>query len=159
MNETHGILIFGPNGAGKTTLARELARLLDYKHMDIEDYAFAPSELPYTNPRSRDECTALMRADIEIHRQFVLSAVTGAFGAEIERHYKLAVHLTAPKDLRMRRLEQRGVDADFLAWAAVRDLSHIDKFAQTLACPVIQIDNTQDWRIAAQQLKEKLYAS
>ena len=49
MNEPHGIIIFGANGSGKTTLGRELARILDFKHTDIEDYCFEQSEIPYTN--------------------------------------------------------------------------------------------------------------
>lgn len=32
-----GILICGANGSGKTTLGSELAKALNYKHMDIED--------------------------------------------------------------------------------------------------------------------------
>lgn len=35
-----GILIFGANGSGKSTLGRELARVLNYTYMDIEDYHF-----------------------------------------------------------------------------------------------------------------------
>lgn len=40
MDKTHGIIIFGANGSGKTTLGRELAGLLGFRHMDIEDYYF-----------------------------------------------------------------------------------------------------------------------
>ncbi|MCL2298943.1 MAG: AAA family ATPase [Firmicutes bacterium] len=157
---TGGILIFGPNGAGKTTLARALARLLGCKHMDSEDYFFRESEIPFTNPRTRDEAIGLLHADIAAHPLFVLSACTGDFGAEIISKYALAVFVTAPKELRMQRIEQReearfgarvrpGGDmyereSQFRAWAASRDLSKIDAWAQTLACPVIHADGTRD---------------
>jgi len=36
----NGILLFGANGSGKTTLGRELARILNFKHIDHENYAF-----------------------------------------------------------------------------------------------------------------------
>jgi len=156
---TGGILIFGANGAGKTTLACALARLLRFKHMDIEDYYFRESDIPYTNPRTRDEAIGLMLADIAKHPSFVLSAVTGDFGEKITSMYRLAVYLTAPKELRMQRIELReqarfggrvhaGGDMyeqqlRFRAWAASRDLSKIDAWAQTLACPVIRVDGTK----------------
>lgn len=36
MDKPQGIIVFGANGAGKTTLGRELARILNFKHMDHE---------------------------------------------------------------------------------------------------------------------------
>jgi len=36
MCKPQGIIVFGANGSGKTTLGRELARILNFKHMDIE---------------------------------------------------------------------------------------------------------------------------
>ncbi len=50
-----GIIIFGLNGSGKSTLGNELALQLRYKHMDIEDYFFFESNIPYTKKRSKDE--------------------------------------------------------------------------------------------------------
>ncbi|MBR6741473.1 MAG: AAA family ATPase, partial [Clostridia bacterium] len=34
----YGICICGLNGSGKTTLASALAKKLNFKHMDVEDY-------------------------------------------------------------------------------------------------------------------------
>ena len=93
MNAPHGIIVFGANGSGKTTIGRELAHILKFKHMDHEAYAFRESEIPYTDPRSNEECIELMFADIEKHRQFVLSAVTGDFGEIIPQFYRLAVYI------------------------------------------------------------------
>jgi len=154
-----GIILFGANGSGKTTLGRELARALNFKHMDIEGYYFHEAEIPYTKPRSREECAALMLADIHKHGFFVLTACTGDFGDEITQYYKLAVYLSAPKDLRMKRIQQRSFgqhgervleggdmheqDQGFRAWAATRDLTKIDEWAKTLACPVIHADGAR----------------
>lgn len=33
-----GLIICGANGSGKTTLGRALEKVLNYKHMDIEEY-------------------------------------------------------------------------------------------------------------------------
>lgn len=82
MDKPQGIIVFGANGAGKTTLGRELARVLHFFHMDIEDYHFEKSEIPYTVERPREDCINLMLADIKRYGSFVLSACTGDFGGE-----------------------------------------------------------------------------
>ena len=171
MSKPRGIIVFGANGSGKTTLGRELARILNFKHMDHEAYAFKESEIPYTNPRSDGECIELMIADIEKHRSFVISSVTGDFGDIIPQFYELAVFLSAPIELRMERIEQREYERhgertleggdmyeshkNFLAFAASRNLSRIDQWAETLACPVLRIDGTVDWRVNAANIADK----
>jgi len=169
--EPHGIIVFGANGSGKTTLGRELARILSFRHMDIEEYYFEESEIPYTAPRSRADCLNRMLADIEKHGSFVLSSVTGDFGETIPRYYKLAVYMSAPLALRLERIKQRAYDQHgdrvrrggdmyeqeqvFFNWAAARALSKIDEWARTLACPVIRVDGTADWRINAANIAEE----
>lgn len=164
----YGIILFGANGSGKTTLGRELARILRVKHMDHEDYCFEKSEIPYTVERSREECIKLMLADIEKHKRFVLSAVTGDFGDRVSQLYTLAVHLSAPLDLRIKRIEQRqkerfgeriqkGGDMyarhlQFVDFVSARSLSKTRQWARTLACPLMEIDSTEDWRIGAARI-------
>ena len=165
MSNPHGIIVFGANGSGKTTLGRELARILSFKHMDHEDYAFDESEIPYTNPRSRDDCLDLMLADIKKHRSFVITAVTGDFGDTILQYYELAVFISAPIELRMKRLDNRAYEQHgerirkggdmyeqhlkFLDFAASRSLSRIEQWAKILTCSVICVDGTEDWRTNA----------
>ena len=162
---THGIIVFGANGSGKTTLARELARIPNFKHMDIEDYYFKKSEIPYTVSRSHEECAALMLADIEKYGSFVISAVNGDFGDRITKFYELAVYISVPHEIRMERVKQRdrekyrdrvceGGDMyeqqlEFYDFVANRNLSRIDEWAETLTCPVIRVDGMVDWRINA----------
>ena len=165
MREPHGIIVFGENGSGKTTLGRELARVLNYKHMDIESYAFKESDIPYTHPRPQEEYIALMLADIKKHRSFVISAVTGDLGVTIPLFYELAVWIEAPLDTRIKRIEQRAYERygarvreggdmyeqnlNFIDFVASRSPARIEQWAQTLACPVIRVDGTVDWRINA----------
>ena len=164
-NKPRGIIVFGANGSGKTTLGRELARILNYKHMDIEDYAFEPSEIPFSVLRPREECHRLMLADIEKYRSFVVSSVTGDFGEVIPQMYELAVFISAPLDLRLERIKQRGIERfgdrvreggdmyeqeeRFIDWAATRSLSKIEEWGNRLMCPMIRIDGTADWRMNA----------
>ena len=83
MKNPQGILIFGANGSGKSTLGLELARLLDYKHMDIEEYYFIKSDIPYTISRTKEEVIKLLYNDIINYINFVISSVTGVLGSAI----------------------------------------------------------------------------
>ena len=174
MNEPHGIIIFGANGSGKTTLGRELARILGFNHMDIEDYCFEQSEIPYAKPRSREEYLNLMLADIEKHHSFVITTVSGDLGDVIPNYYRLGVHLSAPHELRMKRVRERSYqqhgkrvvkggdmyeqEQKFFDFAASRPLSKIDRWAETLTCPVIHIDGTENWRENAEIIAKQYYA-
>lgn len=174
MDKPCGIIVFGANGSGKTTLGREIARILSFKSMDHEDYAFTKSETPYTMQRSHEECIELMLADILRHRQFVVSAVTGDFGDIIPQFYALAVYISAPLELRLRRYEQREYERygerilkggdmyeahiKFREFIATRSLSKIEKWGDTLLCPVIRIDGTEGWCVNAQKVSERFDA-
>ena len=168
-----GIIVFGANGSGKTTLGRELARILNFKHMDHEVYAFKESKIPYTESRSDEDCLNLMLADIEKYGSFVISACTGDFGDTITQLYELAVYISAPLELRMERIKQREYDKfgtrvleggdmyeqtqKFNDFAASRDLSRIEQWAETLICPVIRIDGALDWRENAANIAKRFY--
>lgn len=172
MGDSQGIIVYGPNGSGKTTLGRELSRILGYRHMDIEDYFFEKSAIPYTVARSQEECRRLLLADMERYGSFVLTAVTGAFGPEITERYSLAVCLSAPAELRMERIRQRAYEQHgdrireggdmyeqeqkFLEFAATRPLWKIDQWAETLICPIIPVDGTADWRANAEKIAKHI---
>ncbi len=146
-----GIIIFGANGSG--------ARVLNYKYMDIEDYHFIKSEIPYTVERSREDCLNLMFTDIEKYHSFVISAVTGDFGEEISLMYDFAVFMSAPLETRIERIKQRAFkqhgervyeggdmyeqQLKFVDFVASRSLSRIEQWAETLVCPVIHVDGTK----------------
>jgi len=173
MSQPHGIIVFGANGSGKTTLGRELARLLGYKHIDIEDYAFDESEVPYAKPRSRDEYTNLMLADIEKHCSFVISTVIGDLGDVIPRFYHLAVHISVPHEIRMERIKQRSYaqngervceggdmveqEKQFMDFVASRSLTKIERWSETLTCPIINVDGTKDWKVSAASIAKRYY--
>lgn len=174
MSKSHGIIIFGANGSGKTTLGRELARILNFKHIDHEDYAFEKSDIPYNNERSYDKCVGLMLADIEKSRGFVFSAVTGDFGQDIESLYDLAVYIEAPLELRIERVNQRNIDKfgervreggdmyeqqkKFVDFMASRPLSRIEQYTEKLTCPIIRVDGTTDYKHTAVDIAERFYA-
>ncbi|HEX3037653.1 MAG TPA: AAA family ATPase [Oscillospiraceae bacterium] len=155
----NGIVVFGANGCGKTTLGCELARKLNIKHLDVEDYYFKESEIPYSKPRSKDTVIELMLVDIEKCDSFVLSAVTGDYGDKIGSMYKLGVFLSVPADIRLERVERRSLeqygervlvggdmyeqDQEFIEFVRTRNHSIIDKWVKTLACPILHLDGTK----------------
>lgn len=172
MKDIHGILIFGANGSGKTTLGRELARTLHYKHMDVEDYYFLRSDIPYTTSRTKDEVIPLMLADIEKYSKFVLSAVAGDFGEKIISKYDLAVCLTVPRDIRLERIRQRAAckfgdrvlpggdmfenNNRFIEFVANRPLDIIESFVKTLTCPVMYQDGTKTVKQLLDEITERI---
>lgn len=173
MSNPKGIIVFGANGSGKSTIARELANILNFKHMDIEDYHFEKSEIPYTIERSYEDCLNLMLDDIKKTRSFVISAVTGDFGEEISSMYDFAVFILAPLETRIERIKQREFEKHgkrilkggdmyeqhlkFVDFVSSRTLQKIEKWEETLMCPVIRIDGTEDWRTNAANIAKRFY--
>jgi hypothetical protein len=141
--------------------------------MDIEDYHFEKSEILYTVERSREDCLKLMLADIEEYQSFVITAVTGDFGDTISQLYELAIHISAPIEVRLKRIEQRGYDQygervriggdmfeqrqKFINFVASRSLSSIEQWAETLTCSVINVDGTEDWHTNVENILEQFY--
>lgn len=173
VNKPHGIIVFGANGSGKTTLGNELAQTLKYKHMDIEDYYFEKSEIPYAVEHSHDECLSLLLADIEKYGSFILTAVTGDFGDKIPQLYEFAVYISTPIEIRMARIKQRSYkqhgkrickggdmyeqEQQFFDFVASRSLSRIEQWATTLTCPVVHVDGTVNWHINVASIVEQYY--
>lgn len=153
------IAIVGGNGSGKTTLGRHLADMFSLKHMDVEDYYFKESEIPYANPRTRDVVGELILADVKKYKRFVLSAVCGDFGSEINALYDCVIYIKAPLELRMERVRKRAVDKfgervleggdmyeqeqRFFEMVASRTMDRTDEWLKTLRCSVIYIDGTK----------------
>ena len=170
MKKPHGIMVFGANGSGKTTLGRELARILDFKFMDVEAYFFKKSEIPYSVVRSREEVIKLMLDDIFAHGSFVLASCMGNYGDEMPLYYELAVYIEAPLELRLQRVKDRTYnrygervckggdmyeqECKFYDFVASRPLSEIEKWGGNLSCPVIRVDGIEDWRVNAEKIAE-----
>lgn len=155
-----GIIICGGNGSGKTTLGRELAAAIGYKHMDIEDYYFMEADIPYSKSRTRDEVIQLMLKDTEKYRRFIISAVNGDMGKEINSMYCCAVYLSVLKELRLERVKRRAFckfgarvlpggdmyeqEQRFFELVASRTTEQTEQWLKTLSCPVIYADGTRE---------------
>jgi len=154
-----GICVCGLNGSGKTTLADALAKELKFKHMDIEQYYFTPTDNPYSSSRTREEVERLLWKDVRESPDFVLSAVNGNMTSEINAKYSLVIYLDAPLDIRMKRIRKRAIEKfgervlfggdmyeqeeKFFAFAEKRSAEKIEDWLKTLACKVIRLDGTK----------------
>ena len=168
----HGIAIVGANGSGKTTLGKYLADLLGYKHMDVEDYYFKDSEIPYANPRTREEVQEFLLVDIKKQGQFILSSVNCDFGNDINGMYDCVIYIKAPLEIRLNRVKQRSVnkfgsrvlaggdmyeqEQNFFNIVASRTMSKTDAWLKNMKCPVICIDGREAIANNAKMIKESI---
>lgn len=155
-----GIMICGANGSGKSTLGKALAEAIGFCHMDIEEYYFLPSDIPYSLHRSREECAELMLRDIYKSGDFIITAVNPDFGGGINSLCRMAVYLYAPKEVRLERIKKRSfekfgeraarggdlfeIEDNFLRFAANRPVEDIEKRFDILTCPKIYADGEED---------------
>ena len=154
----NGIIIMGLNGSGKSTICRQLADLLNYRPMDVEDHYFLDSDIPYTKSRTQEEVRQLMLQDINIYHNYVLSSVGCNWGSEIVSTYKLAILLYAPLEVRLERIKQREINRfgsrileggdmyesqkRFHNMVATRSPEDIKQQAYSLTSPVLEMDAT-----------------
>lgn len=153
-----GIIITGLNGCGKSTVCKALAEKLNYFSMDVEDYYFIDSDIPYSKFHTHSQTKELMLDDILKHKNYVLATVNCDWGEEIISTYKFAVVLTAPLNIRMARIKERefkkfgkrvlsGGDLyesqqKFHNKVSARGKEHIDKQMKYIKCPVLELDAT-----------------
>ena len=169
---SNGIAVVGANGSGKTTLGKQLADLLGYRHMDIEDYCFKESAIPYAEPRTGEEVKELLLADIRKHEQFILSAVNCDFGDDINVMYDCVIYIKVPLEIRLSRVKKRSVnkfgcrvfvggdmyeqEQKFFDFVASRTMDKTDKWIQSIKCPVVWIDGTKSIESNAKMIKENI---
>lgn len=159
LGKPHGIIILGANGSGKSTLGRELARVLNFAHFDVEDYWFHKTDIPYAVIRPQEERNEMLLSDMKKHGSFVVSGDISGWGYEFLTMFDLAIFLTAPMEIRMKRIENReyarwgdrvyeGGDMyesqrKFREFAATRDIGLLEQSALEYACPVVYYDGTK----------------
>ena len=163
---TRGIIIFGASGSGTTTLGKELALYHGFTHFDLDDYFWRwDTEIPFTIACPREERIKRLVDDIANHK-FVMSGSICGWDEPFIPLFELAVFVTAPPEIRVKRLAERelarfgervreGGDMydehqHFLSWASKYDtmeppercLKLHEQWAETLLCPVLRVDGT-----------------
>lgn len=105
---TKGIIIFGSAGSGKTTLGKMVAKELEFPYFDIDDYIWRKdTERPFTIMYAREEKAGRLMSDIVQGKYFVMAGSMDSFNAPFVPLFDLAVHITAPVDVRITRIHER----------------------------------------------------
>ena len=171
----YGICVCGLNGSGKTTFGAALAKKLNFKHMDIENYYFTQTDNPYASARSREEVEVLLLEDVRNNPCFVFSAVNGNMNHEINSCYDLVVYLEVPQEIRMKRIRLRAFDKfgdrvlpggdmyeqeeKFFEFAQKRTPAKIECWLQTLTCRVVRLDGSKPVKDNIKALIEQINIS
>ena len=113
----------------------------------------------YAAPRTREEVEKLLHNEIEKHKNFVFASVKGDYGETIYPFFQYAVLIDVPKDVRMKRVKNRSFqkfgnrmllggdlyeqEERFFDLVESRAENTVEKWIQSLNCPIIRIDGTK----------------
>lgn len=156
-----GILLCGLNGTGKSTLGRALAEKLNFHFIDNEDLYF-PKTSPdyiYASPRPREEVEKLLFREIKTHKNFVFTSVKGDYGEAASPFFQYVVLIEVPRDIRLQRVKNRSFEKfgermlpggdlyeqeeHFFDFVRRRPEDTVEKWIQSLSCPVLRVDGTR----------------
>lgn len=156
-----GIIVCGLNGAGKSTLGKALAKKLNFYYLDSEELYFtnADNRFIYASSRSHEEVIELLFREMRAHENFVFASVKGDYGETITPFFQYAVLIDVPRDVRIQRVKNRSFqkfgnrmlpDGDlyeqekhFFEVVISRAEDTVEKWIQTLNCPMIRVDGTK----------------
>jgi len=100
----------GPSGSGKTTLGRVVAERLGFPYFDIDDFIWrTDTEEPYTRMYTRAEKIDRLMEAISHNPKFVIAGSMSSFHAEFDPLFEMIVFLTADKDIRIARVQNRAI--------------------------------------------------
>ena len=159
------IHILGASGSGTSTLGAALSVRLGAPHLDTDDYFWLPTDPPFEEPRPVPERLALLSADLDATREWVLSGSLCGWGDPLIPRFEWIVFLFVTTGRRLARLHGRersafGEEAiapggrmhenytAFLEWAAgyddggleMRSLARHEAWLDELRCPVLRFE-------------------
>lgn len=100
------IYITGASCAGVTTLGRNLATLLNAKHVDVDDFFWMPTNPPFTTKRPPSERVLLIQQEFG-DDDWVLTGSCIGWGDALITHVDLIVFVVTPTLVRLERLAAR----------------------------------------------------
>lgn len=156
----YGIIVCGLNGSGKSTFGKALAEALNYRFLDVEDYYFPNKQnnYKYENPRSTKEVTESLIDDIG-NCNFVFASVIGNYNDELISKFTHVILIEVPKEIRLERVRNRSFqkfgcrmleggdlyekESAFFEYIKNRKEDYVEKWLNTIKCPIIKIDGTK----------------
>jgi adenylate kinase family enzyme len=101
------ILIFGASGSGTTTLGKEIEKRTDFIHLDVDDYYWKKTELPFQEKIPLVERNENLKTDFKKYQNVTVSGSMISWGKEWETAFDLAVFIRLENNERMERLKKR----------------------------------------------------
>ena len=159
-----GIIICGMNGSGKSTLGFALAESLGWRFIDNENLYFPKADPlhPYAVERTQAEVERLLLAEVRRDERFVFAAVRGNYGEAVLPHYKAAVLVEVPRDIRLERVKARSFakfgarmqpggdlyesEKRFYDLIAARPEDYATRWLVRVDIPVLRVDGTRPVR-------------
>lgn len=172
------IHIFGAAGSGTTTLGAALAKKLGFNHIDVDDYYWLKTNIPFTISRNKEERLKMLKDDIIKNKNVVVSGAVCVWGDELISLFDLVIKLETNTSVRINRLKERefkrfgnrikeGGDMyknhlRFIDWASIYDNGGLDVRSNALhnhwlkkvSCLKLILDGNIDTSILANDVLE-----
>lgn len=163
-----GIMIMGASGAGKTTLGKMVAKDLNYKFVDIDEYIWRKdTEIPFSAMYPKHEKVRRLIDAISDCNHFVMAGSMNSFHEYFDPYFKLVVYLHADSQIRVKRVHERELEwfgkrlseggdmyeehRKYLSDVAGYDygiggctLQQHEKWLEAVECPVIRLDGADE---------------
>ena len=124
------VLVMGGPGSGTSTLGRALAKMINARHLETDDYQWQQDPQGHAVFQIKTDLVhraqALVR-DLQYSGPIVVSGSLDGWGSSVEDNFDLVVFLVLDTRLRLQRIRERDahqfgkVDQVFLEWAAGYD--------------------------------------
>ena len=156
-----GIIICGMNGSGKSTLGFALAESLGWRFIDNENLYFPKADPlhPYAAERTQAEVEQLLLDEVRQDDHFVFAAVRGNYGEAVLPHYKAAVLVEVPREIRLARVKARSFakfgarmqpggdlyesEKRFYDLIAARPEDYATRWLDLVDIPLLRVDGTR----------------
>ncbi|MCK4552106.1 MAG: AAA family ATPase [Tenericutes bacterium] len=105
--DKHIINIFGSSGSGSTTLANEIAKVYNYKFIDVDDYLWKKTDPPFTKRNTNEEACNSIITELSDKLPAVISGSLVGIADELKQHVDLYVYINLDKSIRLKRIKER----------------------------------------------------
>lgn len=161
------IHIFGAAGSGTSTLGKAIASKYGYEFIDVDDYYWLDTPIPFTKSRDKIVRVQMLKDKINSVKDCVVSGAICVWGDELIPYLDVVIKLEVPTDIRVNRLKKReyqrfgsrieeGGDMynnhlRFIDWAKVYDSGDVDvrsnklhnNWLKKVNCDKLIIDGTK----------------
>lgn len=171
------IMICGLNGSGKTTLGRELAKVINYIHKDIEDYYFANNnDYKYISSLTKEDVTKKLENDFNKYNNIIFTSCKGDYG-NLSDKYDFVIFIHLDKETRLKRVKLRSYkqfgnrifengdlfekENQFFDMVYNKEELDITKWFEKLKCNRLEIDGLktieENIKVILKELNNKLH--